>query len=205
MSDKKSAILILFSHFVNLTYTPKNMRQLHRLTILSSISILSLAIVHPPALARDVDWEYQGIASTGEHVNLDLNSIAVVSLSARSSRPPSYFFNYKIGNDRVTAITGCTGTFAPFKNADETDSFRKPQSKAMQRTLDRVCSYTVKRVRVFAPPSNIRAEPNGRIICTIQNTKTITTYGIYNYGQNVNWQYTDACGKLGVIDSSKFR
>ena len=181
------------------------MQPLHRLTLLTTISILSLAIANSQASARDIDWEYQGIASTGERVNLDLNSIAVVALSARSSRPPSYFFNYKIGNDRVTAITGCTGTFAPFKNADETDSFRKPQSKAMQRTLDRVCSYTVKRVRVFAPPSNVRTEPNGRIICTIQNARTITTYGIYNYGEKGNWQYTDACGQLGVIDSSQFR
>lgn len=180
------------------------MRQLHRLAILSSISILSLTIANPEASAS-VRWEYQGIASTGERVNLDLNSIAVAALSARSSRRPSYFFNYKIGNDSMTAITGCTGTFAPFKNADETDSFRKPQSKAMQRTLDRVCSHTVKRVSVFPLPSNVRAEPNGRIICTIQNAKTITTYGIYNYGQNGNWQYTDACGKLGVIDSNQFR
>lgn len=172
---------------------------------IGSLAILSFTIANPEASARDVNWEYQGIASTGEHVNLDLNSIAVVALSTRSSRPPSYFFHYKIGNDMVTAMTGCTGTFAPFKNADETDSFRKPQSKAMQRTLDRVCSYTVKRVRVFAPPSNVRAYPNGPIICTIQNAKTITIYGIYNYGEKENWQYTNACGKLGVIDSSQFR
>jgi len=181
------------------------MCQLHRLAILSSISILSLTIANPPASARDVDWEYQGIASTGERVNLDLNSIAVDPNSIRFDRPPSYFFNYQIGSDMVTAITGCKGTFAPFKNADETDSFRKPQSRAIQKTLDRVCSYTFKRVRVFAPPSNVRTEPNGQIICTIQNAKTITTYGIYNYGEKGNWQYTDACGKLGVIDSSQFR
>ena len=182
------------------------MQSLHRLTILSTISILSLATANLPASARDIEWEYQGIASTGERVNLDLNSIAVDPNSIRFDRPPSYFFNYQIGSDMVTAITGCKGTFAPFnENGVTTEVSRAPQSKAIKRTLDRACSYTIKRVRVFAPPSNVRTEPNGPIICTIQNAKTIITYGIYNYGKKGNWQYTDACGKLGVIDSSQFR
>ena len=107
------------------------MRLLHRLTILSSISILSLAISIPKASARDVDWEYQGIASTGERVNLDLNSIAVEPRSMGFNRPPSYLFNYEIGNTKVTAITSCTGTFAPFdENGDKTEvlHFRCPFS-----------------------------------------------------------------------------
>ena len=182
------------------------MRLLHRLIILSSISILSIAIAIPKASARDVDWEYQGIASTGERVNLDLKSIAVEPRSIGFNRPPSYFFNYEIGNTKVTAMTSCRGTFAPFdKNGDKTEAFRAPQSRALKRTLDRVCNHTVKRVRIFAPPSNVRTEPNGQIICTIQNAKTITIYGVYNYGEQGNWQYTDACGKLGMIDSSQFR
>lgn len=173
---------------------------------IGSLAILSFTIANPEASATGVRWEYQGLASTGERVNLDLNSIVVDPNSIRFNRPPSYFFSYKIGTDRVTAITSCTGTFAPFnENGVTTEISRAPRSMAIKKTLDRVCSYTVKRVRVFAPPSNVRAEPNGRIICTIQDAKTITTYGIYNYGQNGNWQYTDACGKLGVINSNQFR
>ena len=181
-------------------------QSISKVCTIGSLAILSFTIANPEASARDMKWEYQGIASTGEQVNLDLNSIVVNPNSIRFDRPPSYFFNYQIGSDMVTAITGCKGTFAPFnENGVTTEVSRAPQSKAIKRTLDRVCSYTVKRVRVFAPPSNVRAEPNGRIICTIQNAKTITTYGIYNYGEKGNWQYTDACSKLGVIDSSQFR
>ena len=70
------------------------MQSLHRLTILSTISILSLATANPPASARDIEWEYQGIASTGERVNLDLNSIAVDPNSIRFDRPPVSVTNY---------------------------------------------------------------------------------------------------------------
>jgi hypothetical protein len=179
-------------------------QSISKVCTIGSLAMLSFTIANPEASAGDFKWEYQGIASTGEQVNLDLNSISVAAHSLGFDPPASYFFTYQIGSDRVTAITGCSGTFSPFKNG-YSDSFRKPQSKAMQKTLDRVCTYAVKRVRVFAPPSNVRAYPNGPIICTIQNAKTITIYGIYTYGEKANWQYTNACGKIGVIDSSQFR
>ncbi len=56
----------------------------------------------------------------------------------------------------------------------------------------------VQRAVVFAPPSNVRATPNGQIICSIKAVTTITLYS-YNNG----WYETDACGSWGYIHQSQ--
>jgi hypothetical protein len=110
----------------------------------------------PPAAAiasaKGAQWEFQGHASTGESVSLNLNSIQATQRLNPDGRP-SYFFTYQIGNDEVTAITSCDGMFAPFKNADTTDEFRKPQSRAMQNVLDRVCRDQTANQKQSAPAS----------------------------------------------------
>lgn len=53
---------------------------------------------------------------------------------------------------------------------------------------------------VFDPPSNIRATPNGRILCAVRQPTTITVLG-----QQGNWYYTDYCGQRGMIHSSQLR
>lgn len=62
------------------------------------------------------------------------------------------------------------------------------------------------------PPSNIRVEPNQRIICQITQKKTIS---IYRFTNNVNtpgspkngWYSTDACGnnQMGWIHQSQIQ
>jgi hypothetical protein len=146
------------------------------------------------------NWEYQGKASTGEGVTVNLDSVKVVMRSLGIRRSPSYFFTYRIGSDEVFAITDCTGTFSPSKDGDRFDAPIAPNSRATRRMLDRVCNYRVNTARVFSPPSNVRMGPNGNVLCTIPRQKTITTYG-----QEGAWVYTDACGKLGMIHSSQIR
>jgi len=51
---------------------------------------------------------------------------------------------------------------------------------------------------VFDPPSNVRATPNGEILCSIRTVKTINVYGSKN-----GWYETDACGKTGYINKSQ--
>jgi serine/threonine-protein kinase len=53
---------------------------------------------------------------------------------------------------------------------------------------------------IFAPPSNIRDVPNGKIICSIKVVTTINTYG-YEGG----WYLTDVCGRNGYIHESQIR
>jgi hypothetical protein len=57
-----------------------------------------------------------------------------------------------------------------------------------------------QRAVIFAPPSNVRATPNGRIICSIKAVTTITIYG-YNNG----WYETDTCGNWGYIHQSQIQ
>ena len=52
---------------------------------------------------------------------------------------------------------------------------------------------------VFDPPSNIRAFPNGQIICSVRSATSINVYG-YNNG----WYKTDYCGQ-GYIHQSQVR
>lgn len=53
---------------------------------------------------------------------------------------------------------------------------------------------------VFDPVSNVRASPNGSILCKIENVKKIE---ILRYDDN--WFSTNACGKMGVIHKSQLK
>jgi len=54
---------------------------------------------------------------------------------------------------------------------------------------------------VFDPPSNVRATPNGQIICSVRQVITIDLYGS---SQN-SWYQTDVCGEMGYIHDSQIR
>jgi hypothetical protein len=151
--------------------------------------------------AQAATWEYQGKASTGEKVSLNLDSIQVSPMSVRNDRF-SYFFNYQIGPDRLYALTTCDGRFQTSKDGDLFEEFITPQSRATAAMLDRVCTYHIKRARVISPPSNVRFGPStkDRVICSIKTSKNIITYGSTD-----DWFYTDACGKLGLIHNSQIQ
>jgi len=60
---------------------------------------------------------------------------------------------------------------------------------------------------IIDPPSNIRAAPNGTIICVVRQRGTIINIlgstGVSD--NNGTWYYTDACGRQGVIHSSQIK
>jgi hypothetical protein len=168
------------------------------------VALLSIGLVGlnaTNAMAQDTTWEYQGRASTGEKVSLNLDSIQVVAMSLRSENPPSYWFTYQIGNDRLTALTTCDGRFQVAEDGVFGD-FMTPQSGATRNMLDRVCRYHLRSATVFAPPSNVRTGPSttDNIRCAIRSRTTITTYG-----SDGDWFYTDACGRLGMIHISQIK
>ncbi|MEO0769845.1 MAG: hypothetical protein AAFY72_10500 [Cyanobacteria bacterium J06649_4] len=51
---------------------------------------------------------------------------------------------------------------------------------------------------VYDPSSNVRATPNGQIICSIDTVAYINILGRLG-----DWYDTDACGRMGVIHSSQ--
>ena len=60
---------------------------------------------------------------------------------------------------------------------------------------------------IIDPPTNIRATPNGTIICVMRQRGTVVNIlGSTNVrDNNGTWYYTDACGRQGVIHSSQIR
>jgi len=58
----------------------------------------------------------------------------------------------------------------------------------------------VQTALVYDPSSNVRAVPNGQIICSIDTRAYINIYGRLG-----DWYDTDACGPLGVIHISQIQ
>ena len=60
---------------------------------------------------------------------------------------------------------------------------------------------------IIDPPSNIRAAPNGAVLCVARTRGTVVNIlgstGVYD--NNGSWYYTDYCGSRGVIHSSQIR
>lgn len=87
-----------------------------------------------------------------------------------------------------------------FENAPATDSKRDdemlpPRADTTMRGMG----------LVFAPPSYVRASPNGKPLCTITKETQIKLLGSTNIKDNNGfWVYTDHCGKMGVIHSTQF-
>jgi len=59
---------------------------------------------------------------------------------------------------------------------------------------------TADMATVVDPPSNIRTNPNGEIICSVRSVKPINVYGYSN-----GWYKTDVCGETGYIHQSQIR
>jgi hypothetical protein len=100
------------------------------------LTLVALSTCIPAAIACEDEarWEYQGTASTGERVALNLDSI-------RPGQRSGKFFTYQIGRDRPSAYTTCTGKFQVVKADGVTfEPLMAPQSAATRKMLDRVCA-----------------------------------------------------------------
>ena len=80
-----------------------------------ALTLLALSTCIPSAIACEDEarWEYQGTASTGERVSLNLDSI-------RPGQRSGKFFTYQIGRDRPFAYTPCNGKFQVSNKDDGT-------------------------------------------------------------------------------------
>ena len=64
-------------------------------------------------------------------------------------------------------------------------------------TAQGAIAQSTRKAVVFDPPSNVRAYPNGQVICSVRSASSINVYG-YNNG----WYKTDYCGQ-GYIHQSQ--
>ncbi|NJP08755.1 MAG: hypothetical protein HC866_04115 [Leptolyngbyaceae cyanobacterium RU_5_1] len=140
---------------------------------------------------------YAGTASTGKSVHVDMDSISRVSQR-------SVDFVYYLGGERIFAQANChAGSWTTFPEGER----HYPQSRATQRMVDFVCSrvrnvstsVVPQTVRVIDPPSNVRATPNGRIVCTLPRTN------IQVFESVGSWYRTHACGRSGYIHVSQIQ
>lgn len=95
-------------------------------------------------------------------------------------------------------------------NAFDAMSSSSSVSSSTQKQDAEASSSTSKRKAfVYAPPSNVRVTPDGKLLCAINQPTSINVYdyaaSTYDGSREVKWYYTDACGSMGVIAYSQFR
>lgn len=141
-----------------------------------------------------------GVAVDGQRVLLDQASLNP------TAEPGQIRFRYRLGNQPVDAVADCNRQSWTTYPEAETHS---PQSAATIRMLERVCNGAISAAPaqstagagiVFDPPSNIRATPNGAILCYVTSRGTIPIQG-----REGDWYRTDFCGTPGYIHRGQVR
>ena len=148
-----------------------------------------------PALAQNNTY-HAGQAAGGQSIVVNLDSI--YSVGRDDAR-----FVYSFAGESIPSQAHCAGSSA-WTTLDD-GVLRYPQSQATRNMLSVVCSYSAAEndslsqvALVYAPPSNVRATANGRVLCSISGRSYIN---IYSY--SAGWYETDACGQVGVIHESQ--
>jgi len=151
-------------------------------------------------IASNKKMEDLGYAVGGEKLQLDLASINPNPNSANIS------FRYSLGNESINSIADCGRR--EWMTLPER-KLHSPKSAATERMLSRVCDAfrsgapvisTSGAAIVFDPPSNIRTNPNGGILCSITSKGTIPIQG-----KRGDWYETDYCGSPGYIHKGQVR
>jgi hypothetical protein len=138
-----------------------------------------------------------------------------VAPSARTTAPEPitqaaeadrFEFVYFLGAERIAATADCTaGTWITRPDLIS----HRPQSAATENMLKRVCQVRAGRAVepsavvtafVFDPPSNIRAAPNGAILCSVSTKQSITVWQ-----REGDWIQTNYCGSIGYIHVDQIR
>ena len=161
------------------------------LTAVATTLTVGLGVIAPAQAAPF----YAGTASNGQSIRVDTDSINRVS-----SR--SVNFIYYLGEERIFAQAHCdTRGWTTFPE----NKTQYPQSAATQSMVDFVCdktrnvSTTSRMALVVDPPSNVRATPKGRIICSLGRTR------IEVFEPTGSWYRTNVCGTKGYIHKSQIQ
>lgn len=145
-----------------------------------------------PSHSSRKTWLNMGRSATGESILVNWQSIILTDRGVD--------FRYRIGSETIDATADCSRD----RWYAEGYGWYSPQSRATQGMVDLVCHAHLNSgsdtAVVFDPPSNVRAYPNGDVICSVSQRSTIDLYG-----REGEWYYTDACGSVGVIHQSQIR
>lgn len=90
---------------------------------------------------------------------------------------------------------------------DRKDLENKKKQTPLPTVAPSVQNPNARTAYIIDPPSNIRATPNGTVLCIARTRGTVVNIlgstGVTD--NNGTWYYTDYCGKQGVIHSTQIR
>lgn len=93
------------------------------------------------------------------------------------------------------------------RDKQKLENERKALEERKKQTPTPQPPTTSRTATIIDPPSNIRAAPNGTVICIARTRGTVVNIlgstGVSD--NNGTWYYTDYCGRQGVIHSSQIR
>jgi serine/threonine-protein kinase len=136
---------------------------------------------------------------------LRAQTLTLDTCSIDASNPAVIRFVYYLDAEQVRAETDCaSGTWKSFPE----QQVNRPQSAATEQMLARICGQTVPQdsaskagvATVIEPPSNVRASPNGAILCAVREKQEINVFE-----RKGDWYTTDVCGTLGFIHKGQLR
>lgn len=173
--------------------------QIFALTAVSTVGLSTGAFIRQ-AQARPIQstsiaqatscYSYAGDSALGQEVTVNLCSISPIG-----NRQVD--FTYYLDDEPIASRANCTnGSWTTFPERQT----HLPQSRATQSMIGSVCRTVAEMAAVFSPPSNVRSSPSGEILCTLEVTGNLSTFG-----STGDWYYTNACGSFGVIHSSQIR
>jgi len=144
----------------------------------------------------DIGDYYAGTAAGGQQIVLDLDSMHDSGYNAN-------YFIYYFGNERVVSEAVCAGGGAWITVDDGV--MHHPQSPATRNMMRAVCDFgnfvaSGEIALVYAPPSNVRTEPNGALLCSVGGLSYINVNGSIG-----DWHMTDICQGTGFIHRSQIR
>lgn len=154
----------------------------------------------PIRSSGESEFYYAGIAVGGQPVRVNILSIK------QTPNPVKVSFEYYLGSEKVPSQANCSSKTWTTYPEGVTHS---PKSIATSNMIERVCQ-AISSIRpsistsgaaiVYDPPSNIRATPNGVILCSVTTKGTIPIKGTYG-----NWYGTNYCGSTGYIHKSQVK
>ena len=173
--------------------------QIFALTAVSTIGLSTSTFIRqaqarpmrPTSIAQTNScYQYAGDSALGQAVTVNLCSISQIG-------DQQVNFTYHLDDEPIASRADCTdGSWTTFPERQP----HLPRSRATESMIGSVCRAVAEIAVVFAPPSNVRAFPDGPILCTLEQEGSLSTYGSTN-----SWHYTNACGTFGVIHSSQIR
>lgn len=104
------------------------------------------------------------------------------------------------GSDGLWQVDCSGGGAFELEDIEEFCAMAPTEARALYDAWNRSPDFPGDIATVIDPPSNVRRTPNGEILCVVQESTDIITYG-----EAEGWFYTYVCGQEGRIHHTQVR